>query len=93
MTNRDDAMSSNARNPYFFVEREFELVGDCWREDDLWEGGGEKLLVDSDCTRLWGTVELPWRGAVVTLRKVAFFSRKAALTAQKEASCCWWDSC
>ena len=50
--------------------------------------------MDYDRVGLLGTVELPGQGVAVVavLRKVAFFSRKAALVAKNEANCCWWDS-
>ena len=56
-------------------------------------GGGEKLSVDSDCTKLRGTVRLPRWGVVAVLRKVAFSSRKAVLVAKKETNYYWWGSC
>ena len=52
-------------------------------------GEGEKLYVDFDRARLWGTVRLCGRGEVAAFCMVAFSSRKIALVAQKEANCCW----
>ena len=46
-----------------------------------------------DCARLRGPVGLSERGLEAAFCKVAFSSRKATLTAKKEANCCWWDSC
>ena len=60
-----------------------ELLTRGWSQ----QGGGEKLSMDSNHARLWGTVGLSRRGAVAAFCKVAFSSLKAALAAKKEANC------